>query len=77
MPGMGGVEVARHIQETSPETQVVLATGYVEPAELEELLRTREFSVLRKPYTRNTLLRAVSDALMSATDATVSLPPRD
>jgi signal transduction histidine kinase/CheY-like chemotaxis protein len=74
MPGMGGVETMDRILALCPETRVVLTTGYVEPAELKDVQERPKVPILRKPYTRTRLLRAVSDALLNPAAPTQSLP---
>jgi CheY-like chemotaxis protein len=46
MPGMSGVELARHVLEDHPGVPVLLATGYSD----ELLKRGTEFAVLGKPF---------------------------
>jgi CheY-like chemotaxis protein len=55
MPGMTGVDLARHIRALRPEMAIILATGYAElPANADSsLLR------LAKPYTPEEMLAAI------------------
>ncbi len=63
MPGgSGGRELARWIAAHRPETAVLLTTGYSGEARRDDT----EFPVLRKPYGRRSLLRAVRRALDEA-----------
>jgi CheY-like chemotaxis protein len=70
MPGMSGVELARHIREDHPAVPVLLATGYSD----EILKRGSEFSVLSKPFGAADLSKAMS-ALLAEHSKKLSRPP--
>ena len=63
MPGVNGVELVRQISQTRPELRTLTMSGYA----WTELVSARHLSpdarFLRKPFTNDELLRAVSDAL--------------
>jgi CheY-like chemotaxis protein len=59
MPGMSGVELARHVREDHPAVPVLLATGYSD----ELLKRGTEFAVLGKPFGAADLSKAMSALL--------------
>jgi YesN/AraC family two-component response regulator len=63
MPGTNGVELVRQISETRPGLPTLTMSGYA----WTELVRARQLSpdarFLRKPFTNEELLRAVSEAL--------------
>lgn len=63
MPVLGGIEAADRMQEEHPALPVLLMSGYVPDA-----LQSGDRRLLRKPFTRETLLEAVSYSLSS--DAT-------
>jgi signal transduction histidine kinase len=50
MPGMNGIEVLPRIKEMSPETQVVMATGYATIATAIESMKRGAFDYITKPY---------------------------
>jgi signal transduction histidine kinase len=50
MPGIGGVEALRRIREISPETQVVMATGFATIETAIESMRRGAFDYITKPY---------------------------
>jgi signal transduction histidine kinase len=50
MPGMNGVEVLGRIKELSPETQVVMATGYATLESAIESMKRGAFDYITKPY---------------------------
>jgi PAS domain S-box-containing protein len=57
MPGMSGIELARHVQQRWPHVPVLLASGYSE-----DVLKgdARQYELVRKPYGRETLSRALA-----------------
>jgi PAS domain S-box-containing protein len=62
MPGgMSGYDLGLWVKENLRHVKVVLATGFA--PELTELTREGEFPVLRKPFNRAELARALSSAL--------------
>jgi signal transduction histidine kinase/CheY-like chemotaxis protein len=69
MPRMGGIELGRRLRHTRPELPILFVTGYVEQSDAlyESAAGT---PVLLKPFSPQALLRAVSQALQTA-----SLPP--
>ena len=70
MPGMSGVELARHIREEQPGMPVLLATGYSD----ELLQRGSEFAVLGKPFGAADLSKAMA-ALLAEEGKKASSPP--
>ncbi|MGP9812091.1 ATP-binding protein [Rhodopseudomonas sp. NSM] len=60
MPGMSGLELGRLIREHHPETPVVLASGY---SDRSASALNDGFPLLQKPYTLDTLRKALSQAL--------------
>jgi PAS domain S-box-containing protein len=63
MPGMGGREVAARAVERCPDVRVLFMSGYLDDELLRDLVEGDEVALLRKPFTREQLLRAVRDAL--------------
>jgi two-component system NtrC family sensor kinase len=60
MPGMSGLEMARRIRERHPDIPIILASGYSDKA---ELAVSDGFSLIRKPYAPQALVRAINQAL--------------
>ena len=56
MPVMGGIEAYRRIRELSPETPVILGTGYVGEADLAAIRDAGADDMLIKPYEMRDLL---------------------
>ncbi|MBN2199246.1 MAG: sigma-54-dependent Fis family transcriptional regulator [Candidatus Aminicenantes bacterium] len=63
LPGMGGLDVLRRIMETSPETPVVIITGYASIESAVEAVKKGAFDYLAKPFTPDALRLAVRRAL--------------
>ncbi len=62
MPGMSGLEAYREIARISPETTVILFTGYFRDAESVILRGVQEGMVdefIRKPYFADEIIRSV------------------
>jgi len=66
MPGMSGGDLAKKLSSERPGMHILFMSGYTDGAiEVHGDLRPG-LVVLRKPFTRETLLRAVDDALLHA-----------
>lgn len=67
MPGMGGAQLAHELQTLQPDIKVILTSGY--SGRDETLLKTFDAQVafLPKPYTPESLTKAVASALESQT----------
>ncbi|RJF73984.1 hybrid sensor histidine kinase/response regulator [Rhodopseudomonas palustris] len=63
MPGMSGIELARLIRDHHPEMPVVLASGY---SDRSASALAEGFTLLQKPYTLNTLRKALAQAIQTA-----------
>jgi two-component system, cell cycle sensor histidine kinase and response regulator CckA len=63
MPGMGGREIAARVVERCPHVRVLFMSGYLDDELLRDLVEGDEVALLRKPFTREQLLRAVRHAL--------------
>ena len=68
MPGMSGIELSRRIRQSSPETAVVLATGYSEQAARD----AEGLAIVLKPYSAGDLSTAMARALARAPVAPAS-----
>ena len=65
MPRMGGIELAERLRQSHPHLPILFVTGYVEQSDaLQE--SAAGTPVLLKPFSPESLLRAVSSALESA-----------
>jgi len=60
MPGRSGVELARSVKAKSPETAVILMTGYAELDSAVGAIDAQVFAYLRKPFRMEELMAVVS-----------------
>jgi len=61
--GMTGYDLAMAIRELSPETAILLTSGYAEDVLNAEELEKSSLSLLRKPYEQNELIAALDKTL--------------
>ena len=69
MPGMKGPELAREFVVRYPRTRILYMSGYTEDAIGNHGFRRRTMRVLQKPFTHETLLQAVREALVAEASA--------
>jgi DNA-binding NtrC family response regulator len=50
MPGLNGVETLKEVRGTSPQTKVVMITGYARDELVNEALKMDVFACLAKPF---------------------------
>jgi CheY-like chemotaxis protein len=60
MPGMSGLDLARHLRDTDPAQRILLATGYSRDVACGE---AAGFHIVQKPYGAESLTAAISLAL--------------
>ncbi|MBM3297492.1 MAG: sigma-54-dependent Fis family transcriptional regulator [Candidatus Aminicenantes bacterium] len=63
LPGMGGLDVMRRIKDASPETPVIIITGYASIESAVAAVKQGAFDYLAKPFTPDELRLAVRRAL--------------
>ena len=63
MPGLTGVELARHILEIRPKIPIILFTGYGHTVDQEEALAMGIKRFLLKPFVLQELIKAVRESL--------------
>jgi CheY-like chemotaxis protein len=59
MPGMGGREAYKEMLKINPELKALFASGYSENAIHTNFVLDSGLALLKKPYSRDDLLRAV------------------
>ena len=62
MPNMSGPELVKKLKRLLPDLKIVYMSGYIEQNEDCKELLEKEF-YLQKPFSRDMLLRQVSEAL--------------
>jgi DNA-binding NtrC family response regulator len=63
IPGSGGLRILRAIRQESPQTEVVVITGYPSIDYAKESIRLGAFDFMPKPFASQTLRALVSRAL--------------
>jgi len=63
MPGSGGLRVLRAIRKVSPQTDVVVVTGYPTIENAKESTRLGAFDYMTKPFAPQTLRTVVSQVM--------------
>jgi two-component system, cell cycle sensor histidine kinase and response regulator CckA len=63
MPEVNGVDLARMVRESDPETAVVFMSAFPAETLVREGLRDTQVRFMAKPFTREELLRTVARAL--------------
>ncbi|MCL5023744.1 MAG: response regulator [Nitrospirae bacterium] len=66
MPDMDGMEFLMKIKEARPGTKVIMITGYSTVEHAEEAMLLGACNYVEKPFTPDTLIRAVREALGEA-----------
>ncbi|UCD57473.1 MAG: response regulator [Candidatus Hydrogenedentota bacterium] len=65
MPGMDGLDVYRHLKLISPESRVIVMTGYGLEEIIQEALDLGAFADVKKPFDIDVIYGLVDDALES------------
>jgi FixJ family two-component response regulator len=63
MPGMSGQQLAEHARERAPDLRVVFMSGHTDDVLVHDGARHGDIAFVQKPFTRDSLLRAVEEAL--------------
>ncbi len=60
MPGMNGIDFMRAVQQSSPQTDIIMMTGYATIEHAVEAMRLGAFDYLQKPFEPGQLLETVN-----------------
>jgi CheY-like chemotaxis protein len=63
MPGMSGHQLAEHARERAPGLRVVFMSGHTDDVLVRDGASRGDIAFVQKPFTRDSLLRAVEEAL--------------
>lgn len=77
MPGVGGIGVLRQIKERSPQTAVVVITGYPSVATAIEAMKLGAADYIEKPFTPDELADAAAQALERRAERAAALEQRE
>jgi DNA-binding NtrC family response regulator len=68
MPGLGGIELLKRIQERYPRIQVILLTGMSYAFDVKEAKRMGAFDCLIKPLNISELLTRINEAVAAVAE---------
>ncbi len=75
MPRMRGPELARELLRWKPAVKVIYMSGYLEPSDADgDLLK--DASYLNKPFSRDTLVSQIAEALRQSSPTAAAAQPR-
>lgn len=63
MPDVDGMEFLMRVRQRQPEARVIMITGYSTVEHAEEAIRFGAYNYIEKPFTPDTLIAAVKEAL--------------
>ncbi len=67
MPGMGGIELARHVREIRSEIPILFMSGYADSKQLADKQVAGNIELMHKPFTRKEILGKIREALKTGT----------
>ena len=70
MPGMGGRQLAEHVQRIHPATKVLYMSGYTNDGIVHSGILANGVALLEKPFTREILSQRVREVLDDPPEAT-------
>jgi CheY-like chemotaxis protein len=62
MPGMNGLELAKHIRSSNPAIPIVLMTGY-SAEDIAEVVSGNDYRIIWKPFKTASLLQMIENSL--------------
>lgn len=77
LPDIDGLEVIRNLHDRSPETGVIVITGYPSVESAVDAMKLGARDYLAKPFTEEEFLSAVQKALVAGMERLGDLEPRD
>ena len=63
MPGMGGIELARHVREIRSDIPILFMSGYTDSHTGVKLLTQQQAAFLPKPFSPEALARKVREVI--------------
>lgn len=63
MPGMGGVDLTRHVKQTDPSVPVIVITGHADVPMAIEAMKAGASDFIEKPFEDDTIISAIHRAL--------------
>jgi len=63
LPKLNGYDVLKQVKRIKPSVKFIIASGYIEPAERSEILKSGARDFIQKPYVPNEMLRKIREVL--------------
>lgn len=63
LPKLNGFDVLKQVKHIKPDVKFIIASGYIEPAEKSEILKSGARDFIQKPYVPNEMIRKVREVL--------------
>jgi CheY-like chemotaxis protein len=63
LPKLNGYDVLKQVKRINPAVKFIIASGYIEPAEKSEILKSGARDFIQKPYVPNEMLRKIREVL--------------
>lgn len=63
LPKLNGYDVLRQVKCIKPDVKFIIASGYIEPVEKSEILKSGARDFIQKPYAPNEMLRKIREVL--------------
>ena len=67
MPGMGGIELSRHVREIRSDIPILFMSGYADSKQLADKKVAGNIELMHKPFTRKEILGKIRQALKTGT----------
>lgn len=63
LPKLNGYDVLKELKRIKPAVKFIIASGYIEPAEKSEILKSGARAIIQKPFVPNEMLRKIRQVL--------------
>lgn len=63
LPKLNGYDVLKQVKHINPSVKFIIASGYIEPVERSEILKSGARDFIQKPYVPNEMLRKIREVL--------------
>ncbi len=63
LPKLNGYDVLKRVKHINPAVKFIIASGYIEPGEKSEILKSGARDFIQKPYVPNEMLRKIREVL--------------
>jgi two-component system cell cycle sensor histidine kinase/response regulator CckA len=68
LPGMGGWEVLRQLQEINPGVKVIVSSGFMDSKVRQDMIQSGAKDFIQKPYIPDKVIRQIRDSIAADAD---------